>query len=147
MSSNKIGFSHKTIGFSGTVVSGRKIGKTLGFPTANILTDQKVSLLNGVYGVRIHVKGQIHYGVMNIGRRPSFQLDNHEVSCEVHIFHFSQSIYKEDVEVTVCFFVREEKTFPSIEDLILQIKNDIKDVKEQFVQSGYSKNRLLKIGS
>ena len=132
--------------FSGKVIQGRKIGRTIGFPTANIMIDQKVSFTKGVYGVQICVKDQTYYGIMNIGNRPSFQKNDNELSCEVHIFNFNESIYTEEVEVTVYFFVREEKAFSSIDDLVIQIKKDIKKVKDQFARVYSPLNMVLQYG-
>ncbi len=116
----------------GKVVKGRQVGRTLGFPTANIEPNQlNLSLSHGVYGVRVLTDGKWYEGIMNIGIRPTFN-DGFQPSFEVHLFDFNQNIYHQTLQVEICFFIREEKAFSGIDHLISQIKIDVNDTKEKF---------------
>ncbi|PLS03144.1 riboflavin kinase [Neobacillus cucumis] len=116
----------------GTIVHGQKIGGKLGFPTANLnLYTSKDCLKNGVYGVKVNLRGLTYYGVMNAGVKPTLNT-NIQKTYEIHLFDFNQSIYGEEINVEVKFFIREEIKFSSINQLIQQIENDIMHVKYKF---------------
>lgn len=117
----------------GTVVNGEKIGRTIGFPTANIaLKDRYFIPKMGVYGVRISIGKEKYFGVMNIGVKPTVSQHN-AVSIEVHILDFSHEIYDEEVAIEMLFFIRDERKFSSIEELTKQIQDDIVFAKGKFV--------------
>lgn len=119
--------------FRGTVIYGRQIGRTIGFPTANLAINQKnVSLARGVYGVKVTYKDEEYVGMMNVGIRPSFGDSGIEVHHEVHILDFNQFIYGELLNIEVSFFIREEKLFQNVDDLISQIHQDTETVREYF---------------
>ena len=125
----------KTI-FSGEVVHGRKIGRTIGFPTANLHVGSLLEAfchLKGVYGVRVHHGAMKYNGVMNIGRRPTFKGEEPKLSIEVHILHFDQDIYGEQLEIDVLFFIRDERAFDTIDHLVEQVRNDIKVANVKFL--------------
>ena len=110
---------------SGRIVSGYKVGRTLGFPTANIRPDDPQQLLPGigVYAVWVEVAGERHKGMLYIGSRPT--LDNgSQVSIEVHILHFSGDIYDDPIRVTFVHFVRGDVKFDSLEALKAQLTHD-----------------------
>ena len=110
---------------SGRIVSGYKVGRTLGFPTANIRPDDPQQLLPGigVYAVWVEVAGERHKGMLYIGSRPT--LDNgSQVSIEVHILHFSGDIYDDPIRVTFVHFVRGDVKFDSLEALKAQLRHD-----------------------
>lgn len=110
---------------SGRIVSGYKVGRTLGFPTANIRPDDPQQLLPGigVYAVWVEVAGERHKGMLYIGSRPT--LDNgSQVSIEVHILHFSGDIYDDPIRVTFVHFVRGGVKFDSLEALKAQLTHD-----------------------
>ena len=115
----------RNFSFKGTVVTGTKRGRTLGFPTANIASADKTKLLpsRGVYVVEIVVSGSPKPGIMNIGMRPTFG-DTPELVTEVHIFNSNEDIYGENVEVKVLQRLRPEQKFSSKEELIRQIEED-----------------------
>ncbi|WP_408011386.1 3,4-dihydroxy-2-butanone-4-phosphate synthase [Pseudalkalibacillus sp. A8] len=118
---------------SGSVIKGRQLGRTIGFPTANLAIEQKdVSLHRGVYGVKVKYKDKEYEGIMNVGVRPSFDDSGVDVHHEVHILNFDQFIYGETLTVEVCFFIREEKAFPYLEKLITQIRSDAAYVETRF---------------
>ncbi len=111
--------------FSGTVVKGRQLGRQIGFPTANVQTQNEFKLIpkNGVYAVYAWVRGKKYGGVMNIGVRPT--VEGKGITQEVYIFDFSDDIYGENVKVEIVDFIREEQKFNGLEELIAQIKRDV----------------------
>lgn len=108
----------------GHVISGYQIGRKLGFPTANIKVDEpfKVWPGTGVYAVWVYIKGMRYKGMLSIGGRPTFDDDN--VAVEVHLLHFSENIYQEQIEVEFIEYLRENKKFDTVEALIAQLMND-----------------------
>jgi riboflavin kinase/FMN adenylyltransferase len=115
---------------SGNVVQGMKMGRKLGFPTANVKYDSSEKILpkNGVYYTLTKVNEKEYVSVTNIGIKPSVQESN-VVSIESHILDYNQSIY--DQQITIIFIdrIRDEKKFNHLDDLIEQIKSDIKTVR------------------
>jgi riboflavin kinase len=119
---------------SGKVISGRKIGRKIGFPTANLELLQNSFYLNrGVYGVKVFYDGLEYFGIMNVGRRPTFQTGNMPLHYEVHIFDFNQDIYEKTLNITVCFYLREEISFPTVDQLVKQINQDKEMALEKFL--------------
>jgi riboflavin kinase/FMN adenylyltransferase len=109
----------------GKVVSGDQRGRTIGFPTANIEPEELyVKPVNGVYAVKVQVKGLSYDGVMNIGVKPTFTTGELQPTWEAHLFDFSEDIYGETVTVELVEFLREERKFSSIDQLVTQIKQD-----------------------
>lgn len=108
----------------GTVVKGHSLGKTLGFPTANIKVNYPFKLIpkDGVYAVRLQVRKQVLNGMMNIGHRPTF--NGEERSIEVHLFDFDDDIYAEDVRVEFIARLRDEMKFSGKDALISQLMED-----------------------
>ena len=118
---------------SGRIVSGYKVGRTLGFPTANIQPDDPMHLLPGigVYAVWVEVAGQRYKGMLYIGSRPT--LDNGtQLSIEVHILHFSGDIYNDPIRVSFAHFVRGDEKFDSLEALKAQLMRD-REVVDQLL--------------
>lgn len=111
--------------FTGTVVTGDKRGKKIGFPTANIkpISEYKLIPKNGVYFVSAEINNAKHYGMMNIGNRPTIA-DLKEIFIEVNIFDFDSDIYNETIKIEFLNYLREEKKFSSIEELIAQLNKD-----------------------
>ncbi|MDF2724363.1 MAG: riboflavin biosynthesis protein RibC, partial [Paenibacillus sp.] len=117
---------------TGTVVHGAARGRQIGFPTANIELDGPyVVPCNGVYAVRLQWAGQSYNGVMNIGTKPTFEGDSTRRTLEAHLFDFSQSIYGEYVTVELISYIRPERKFNSIDELIAQIGRDVNTAKKQ----------------
>lgn len=112
---------------SGTVVKGKQLGRTIGFPTANIaLTDpDKIIPKNGVYAVQVYWDSHWYNGVMNIGVKPTVS-DENQVSLEVYILGFDREIYGERITVRFVQYIRDEKRFDSLDALVNQIKDDEK---------------------
>ena len=111
----------------GGVVIGAQRGRLLGFPTANIKLDEpsKSVPMKGVYFVACQVENENHFGIMNIGYRPTFE-NKHEIVLEVHVLNFSRDIYGKEFKVSFLRRLREEKKFESKEALIHQIETDKK---------------------
>ncbi len=107
----------------GQVVQGEQRGQKLGFPTANIQPGITLALPNGVYVSKIKLAEKTHYGVTNVGIRPTF--GENAVTVETWIFDFEEDIYEKDLEVIPLCQLRPEKKFSAIEDLQNQIKQDI----------------------
>ncbi|HYG50283.1 MAG TPA: bifunctional riboflavin kinase/FAD synthetase [Flavobacteriales bacterium] len=113
-------------GFTGTVKPGQKLGRTLGFPTANLHIANKLKIIpqTGVYAVRVTCNFYAHQGVMNIGYRPTVD-NSRELRIEVHIFNFDQDIYGKEIEVRVIRKLRDEQKFEGLDQLKAQVDKDI----------------------
>ncbi|MDO9633585.1 MAG: riboflavin biosynthesis protein RibF [Paludibacter sp.] len=111
--------------FTGFVVNGFKVGKKIGFPTANLQPVEPDKLIPGVgvYAVEIEWKGDAHKAMMNIGHRPTLE-NGDAISLEVHIINFDAEIYHQQLKVTFNRKIRDEKKFDSIADLIEQLNFD-----------------------
>lgn len=110
--------------FFGKVVKGNSIGKTLGFPTANIKigTDLKLIPKNGVYLISTIINQNIIFGMMNIGIKPT--TNENTKSIEVNLFDFNQDLYDTNITIYIKQFLREEIKFDSLNELKLQIEKD-----------------------
>ena len=119
----------------GEVVNGNAIGRTIGFPTANLNINQDYKLIpkNGVYLIRTILEGKKVYGMMNIGVKPT--LKSKDTSIEVNLFDWGGNLYGKVIEVFILYYIREEKKFDSLIKLGNQIKLDkktcVKLIKEK----------------
>ena len=112
-------------GLRGSIVSGYKVGRKLGFPTANIQVDEPFKIIPGigVYAVRVYLNGQRYKGMLYIGNRPT--LDNGDnITLEVNILNFSGDIYNNEITVTFIQHVRGDIKFDTLDQLIDQLKKD-----------------------
>jgi len=118
-------------GFEANVIGGDKIGRELGFPTANLkpIVDNKVIPGNGVYAVKVELDGNDYNGMMNIGFRPTVTEDSDRV-IEVNILDFEGDIYNRNISVYFVTRLRDEIKFNSKNDLIKQIKIDREQTKK-----------------
>ena len=109
----------------GVVVAGNRLGRTIGFPTANMQLYEPLKLIpgNGVYFVKVKTLGRDLYGMCNIGCRPTVGLGNAR-TIETNIFGFDEDIYGLDLELTFMERIREEHRFGSLEDLKKQLEKD-----------------------
>lgn len=109
---------------SGTVIKGNQLGRTIGFPTANIKVNDSYKLMpaNGVYAVKIKVKNKIYKGMMNIGFRPT--IGGKELTLEVNIFAFNTDIYNTEISIYFMDRIRNEVKFSDIEALKNQLEKD-----------------------
>lgn len=113
----------------GKVTHGQKVGRKLGFPTANFYSEgSKVIPSDGVYVVQVEYENARYYGVANIGYRPTFFGDKRNI--EVHIFDFDNNIYEKEITVGFLKKIRDEISFSSPEQLAGQIKKDVAQAKE-----------------
>jgi riboflavin kinase / FMN adenylyltransferase len=126
----KIDEANRWLGYnytiSGTVVEGRKIGRTIGFPTANIKPDFRYKLIpgNGVYAVEVRTDNEIYPGMMSIGSNPTVNSDTTFRSIEVHILNFEKDIYGCNISVSFRKRLRDEKKFNSLTELTEQMELD-----------------------
>ena len=109
----------------GVVVAGNRIGRTIGFPTANMQLYEPLKLVpgNGVYFVRVNTLGQEWYGMCNVGCRPTVGQGNTR-TIETHILGFDEDIYGLDIKVTFLRKIRDEIKFASLTDLKKQLELD-----------------------
>ena len=115
---------------SGKVVRGRALGRTIGFPTANIDVNSDLKLVPGigVYAVEVDVNDQVHRGMLNIGKRPTI-VSTDDVHLEVHILDFQEDIYDKMITIRFLARVRDEQKFESVEGLKEQLQKDEKFVR------------------
>lgn len=131
----KVAQANHYLGYSyyldGTVVDGYKVGRTLGFPTANLLPScpDKLIPAEGVYAVYTYIEGQRYKGMLNIGHRPTVH-NGTDRSIEVHILDFSGDIYHKLMRIEFIHFVRKEENFPNLNALIAQLNKDRNTVSD-----------------
>ena len=108
----------------GKVAEGDQIGRTIGFPTANLNLEENYKLLpaDGVYFIRTEIDEQTHHGMMNIGYRPTMKGKKHRL--EVHLFEFQKDLYGQVLRVELLDFIRKEKKFDSPTALKSQLEVD-----------------------
>lgn len=118
---------------TGDIVEGSRMGREIGFPTANIEPHHEAIPPNGIYAVRVDVAGERKNGTLNIGVRPTVT-EEKKRTIEVHIMDFYRDIYNEEIEVTFVERLRDEKKFPSVEALTDQIKKDVEKARRVLVE-------------
>lgn len=128
-----IAFASKSLGrnysLTGKVIHGDKIGRTLGFPTANLEIEKyKLIPKNGVYIVKARIQNEIHKGLLSIGTRPTVTNSN-EKRTEVFLLDFDKDIYGQTLTVELIQFLRDDKKFDSLEKLIEQMNRDMEFVR------------------
>ena len=109
----------------GVVVAGNRLGRTIGFPTANMQLYEPLKLIpaNGVYFVKVNTVGRTLYGMCNIGHRPTVSPGNAR-TIETNIFGFDEDIYGLDIRITFLEKIRDEVRFDSLEELKVQLEID-----------------------
>ena len=113
---------------TGTVVEGKKFGREIGFPTANILPDASMSIsASGVYAVEVITEFGRFFGMLNIGVNPTINAENRKTSVEVHIIDFDKDIYNKTISVIIKKRLRDEIQFENIEQLVAQMKLDMEE--------------------
>ena len=125
----------------GRVVYGRRIGRTIGVPTVNIRLQRYKAALSGVFAVTVDGLGETRFGAANIGVRPTVHVDgtpSEEPLLEVHIFDFDEEVYGRLLTVTLQLKIRDERWFPSLEAMKVEIDKDIEKIRAYF-----AKNPLL----
>jgi riboflavin kinase/FMN adenylyltransferase len=123
----------RNLSVRGTVVDGDKRGKTIGYPTANLNIDADVLLpRTGVYAVKVYYKNISYDGMANLGVKPTFNAGETKPKIEVNIFDYNHDLYGEELKIEWCKFIRDEKKFKGIEELVEQIKTDEKEIRAYF---------------
>lgn len=116
----------------GRVAHGNKLGRTIGFPTANIFLHRLVTPIQGVYAVEVETAQGLFQGIANVGNRPT--INGTKPLLEVHLFRFTEIIYGQTIAVRFLKKVRAETKFADFEALKRQIEQDVKTVKTFFAQ-------------
>ncbi len=111
--------------FNGLIIEGDKRGRELGFPTANIQMENPDKLLPaiGIYVVKVKVKNSNHFGLLSIGKRPTFY-NSGKIIPEVYLYDFDKDIYNEEIKVELIERLRGEEKFSSAEELVKQMNKD-----------------------
>ncbi|MFN4071183.1 MAG: riboflavin kinase, partial [Thermus caldifontis] len=117
-------------GTYGVVVEGEKLGRKLGFPTANLAVHPQKVLPPGVFAVEAQGAFGRYKGVANVGTRPT--LDGNERRLEVHLLGFTGELYGEEMRIAFLKRLREERRFPSLEELKTQIAKDVASARVYF---------------
>ncbi len=114
----------------GTVAHGRKVGRTLGFPTANTALDPSCRLRHGIYAVRVTLaEGESFGGVASFGRRPTF--DDGAPLLETMLFDFEGDLYGRTIEVTFVDWIRGEEKFDTVGALVTRMQRDVAEARER----------------
>lgn len=124
-------FLGRNYAITGRVVHGEKIGRSLGFPTANISIKENYKLIpaDGIYAVRVCLKYNKFDGMLNIGNRPTIGGDHKTI--EVNIFDFNEDIYESEISIEFVDLIRKEIKFSSLDALKEQLKIDKQSVTER----------------
>jgi riboflavin kinase/FMN adenylyltransferase len=112
----------------GVVIGGNRLGRKLGFPTANIAINDNLAVDNGVYCSRVYVEGEVYVAMTNVGVRPS--VDGSKRLLETHLFGFEGLLYGLTLRVELLEKIRDERKFSSVDELREQIAKDSEKVKE-----------------
>ncbi len=135
ISSGKVSQVKKLLGrfwsVNGKVNSGDKIGRTLGYRTANVFLNDCILPLRGVYVTRLYLNQKIYNGISNYGVAPTFGTKKTDV-LETHLFSPIKNLYKKNITIEFLKFLRKEKKFKSKKNLLDQIKKDITVAKKVF---------------
>ena len=128
LNEGQIDTANKYLGYpfllSGKVIKGKGIGKTLGYPTANLQLAEEEKLVpgNGVYVIRFALQGREGYGMMNIGTNPTLLGVGRKI--EIHLFDVDENLYDKDLQVGLLHRLRDEQKFRSLEELQAQLDKD-----------------------
>lgn len=128
LNEGKIALANEYLGynylFSGTVIHGKKLGRTIGFPTANLKVEESYKLIPaiGVYAVKCTVGTNTVNGMLNIGTNPT--VDGQNTSIEVHLFDFQEDLYDKKITVELIKRIRDEQKFASVDELKQQLHKD-----------------------
>ncbi len=116
----------------GNVIKGKQLGRTIGFPTANIeINDDLLIPNNGIYATKVYVHNDVYYGATNIGYNPTVNGD--KLSIETNILEFDEDIYGQVIKIEFLERIRDEKKFNSLEELKAQLKKDTDYVYKNYV--------------
>jgi riboflavin kinase / FMN adenylyltransferase len=126
-----LGYSYS---LQGVVTEGNKIGRSIGFPTANLVSGDHFKLIpaEGVYAVSVQCEGEMFKGMLNIGFRPTLEINADHRTIEVNIFNFDRDIYQKEITVYFHRRIRSEQKFGSIEELKNQLIIDRDNIEKLF---------------
>lgn len=116
---------------TGIITAGKQLGRTIGFPTANLDVNDKNKLIpaNGAYAtIAITADGSKHKAMVNIGRRPTVDVKDAPITIEAHLLDFNRDIYGQSLTLKFIKFLRPEKRFNSLEELSAQLSCDLNNV-------------------
>jgi riboflavin kinase/FMN adenylyltransferase len=128
----KIELANEFLGYpfniTGKVIKGDQLGRQLGYPTANLLVEEKYKLIpgDGIFAVKVHINGEIYKGMAYIGQRPT--INGMTRNIEVNIFDFDDDIYNQTIRMDFYYFVRGDVKFASLDELVVQLGKDKVDV-------------------
>ena len=120
----------RSYSISGKIVRGQQRGRTINFPTINILPNRSKSPVSGVFAVKVKLSGQTYFGICNAGHKPT--VNGREFLFETHIFDFEKDVYEQFAEIVFLKHIRPEKKFNSFEELKNQIEKDVVKAKNFF---------------
>ena len=112
----------------GVVIGGNRLGRKLGFPTANIAIDDNLAVENGVYCSKVYVEGEEYVAMTNVGVRPS--VDGSKRLLETHLLGFDGLLYGLKLRVELIEKIRDERKFASVDELREQISKDSNEIKK-----------------
>lgn len=117
-----LGYNYFLTGF---VQKGKQLGRTIGFPTANIKIQENYKLIpkKGVYIVKSNLNNKIVFGVMNIGTNPT--VEGKDLSIEIYYLNYDSNLYEQKIKVSILEYIREEKKFESVDLLKQQLEKDV----------------------
>jgi riboflavin kinase / FMN adenylyltransferase len=118
---------------SGTIVEGRRRGRELGFPTANLRTDNELIPPHGVYATTLTVDGIVHAAITNIGVNPTFGNDG-ATTIETHVLHYNRELYGQRVQLGFVQRLRDERRFDDVDALRAQIEADCRRAERLFTR-------------
>lgn len=129
--------------FEGEVIHGKALGRTIGFPTANVLPLEYLRPMKGVYAVKAKIIGEDIWrdAIANIGNRPTVEGEHHTL-IEVHLLDWDGDLYGKRLRTALLGFVRKEKKFDGIDSLKQQIEKDVTVTRE--ILAAYMPNSLMK---
>lgn len=136
--SGQVALAAKYLGYNfslcGPVIKGDKIGRTIGFPTANIFIEQPYKLIpsDGIYAVTVEMENESYKGMAYIGQRPT--INGMTRNIEVNIFDFNREIYGQYIKMNFCEFLRHDVKFTGLEALKLQLQKDKEDTLAYFAK-------------
>lgn len=117
---------------SGKIVEGYQVGRTIGYPTANMRVWERYKVVPalGVYAVLVHLRDVVYPGMLYIGTRPTLHEDS-EISVEVNLFDFDADLYNQSMTVEFIDFIRADEKFDTMESLVERIHQDKEEVKKR----------------
>ncbi len=118
---------------TGDVIEGAKLGRTIGYPTANIKPDGHKQLpRHGIYATEVEILGKIYYGLTYVGTKPTIDESAFEVLVETHILDFNATLYGQRIMIKFHKFLRAEQKFDALEELVHQMQEDEKELRAYY---------------